>query len=105
MKPDQIVNRAGFRAAGLQGRRTSEFVPVKGKPTMHPDLDGGLVPDGRWRGKPIGSFLGRLPAISYAPAALRRYQAQAGRLLRQEPVRVPGATRDKRAEHRARVAL
>jgi len=104
MNPGEILNRAGFRAAGLQGRRTSQFIPVKIKATIHPDLDGGVVPEGHWQGRAIGSFLSRLPVISNVPAAIRRHEARSRRLLKQEPVHLPGASRVKRTAQRVRAS-
>jgi hypothetical protein len=96
------MNRPDFRADGLQGRKTSEFLPVTGKATMHPDLDGGLEPAGRWRGQAIGSFLSRFPTISYATAAARRRNGRSARLRSGLGVRFPGRSRLKRQAQRGR---
>ena len=98
------MNRSDFRKGGLQGRKHSEFIPAKRKRTIHPDLGGGLVPEGEWKGLRRRSFLGGTPAISHVPTALRRASGRVLRGMRGEPVRRVGRNRIKRQNARARAA-
>lgn len=104
-----MLNRAAFRAAGLQGRQHSVevFEPVNWFERLKARLPAWvhLRPRMRsvgWRGQRIGSFLPVLPFVSHRGASRREARAKIERVVTGHRVRRRGRTRRKRAEQRNR---
>jgi hypothetical protein len=103
------MNRAEFRAAGLQGRTwsTEVFEPVNWLERLKARLPKWLRVQPRmrsvgWRGRRIGAFLSSAPLFSHRLAARREAHAKIERLVTNRPVRGPSRARRKRTEQRLR---
>lgn len=87
------MNRSELRKIGFQGRRD-----------MVLDKDGEIAVDkkGRSTGRRIGSFLGRKPNISNAPAVAGRRITRRALIVQGYNVRRPGRSQRKRTTARIR---
>lgn len=106
------MNRAEFRAIGLQGRSTSVllFEPLnrweRFKSRLPEWLRRRFQPRMRatgWQGQPRGGFLSALPWLSHRSVERREVIAKAERMLSGQPTRLRGRTRYKRMLARNRV--
>lgn len=106
-----MLNRAEFRAAGLQGRRTSTevFEPVNWFERMKARLPAWIrsrfeprMRSAGWRGRRIGAFLSLAPILSHRVAARREARDKIQRVVTNRPIRMRGRSRRKRTEQRLR---